>query len=170
MEKTGNRYQFKKLVAVVAACVMLVGTATAAYTGDIGGIQRTLQLWIHGDQTEATITFDGNGSYSMDYTDGDGTAQHQGGGGVAFGENGAERPLTEEELLEALSDPEVRYEDDGTVWVYWYGQKIDITDKFENGFCYVKLVNGDEILYMTVEYQNGYMTSPAKYQSASAFN
>ena len=36
--------------------------------------------------------------------------------------------------------PTVEYEEDGSVWVYYYNQKIDVTDSFVNGVCYVKLV------------------------------
>ncbi|MCI2105302.1 MAG: hypothetical protein LKK00_01075 [Intestinimonas sp.] len=170
MERTMKHHKFKAIVVAVAACVMLVGSATAAYAADVGGIQRTLQLWIHGDQTEATIQFDGNGNYSMDYTDEQGNVKHQGGGGVAIAPDGAETPVSEEELMEHLTAPDVRYEDDGSVWVYWFGQKIDITDKFENDVCYVKLINSEKTLYMTVKYQNGYATSPNKYLSPSEFN
>ena len=60
--------------------------------------------------------------------------------------------------------------DDGTVWVYYYDQKIDVTDLFEDGVCYVKLVNGDETLYMTIEYENGYSVSSDKYPEPESFN
>ena len=66
--------------------------------------------------------------------------------------------------------PEVEYKDDGTVWVYYYDQKIDVTDLFEDGVCYVKLVNGDETLYMTIEYDNGYSVSSDKYPEPVSFN
>ena len=170
MERTSKQHKFKAMVASVAACVMIVGSATVAYAADVGGIQRTLQIWIHGDQTEATIQFNGNGSYSMDYTDSEGNAVQQGGGGVAFNFDGSERPLTEEELLDHLDDPDVRYEDDGSVWIYYFDQKIDITDKFEDDVCYAQVSNGEETLYMTIKYQNGWSTSPKKYLSPSSFN
>lgn len=170
MERTNKQHKFKTMIAAFAACVMLVGSATAAYAADIGGIQRTIQLWIHGDQTEATIQFDGDGNYSMDYTDDEGTVKHQGGGGVAIAPDGTETPASEEDLMEQLTAPDVKYEDDGSVWIYWFDQKVDITDQFENDICYVQLVNGEKILYMTVKYQNGYATSPNKYLSPSEFN
>lgn len=170
MERTNKQHKLKTMIAAVAACVMLVGSATAAYAADLGGIQRTIQLWIHGDQTAATIQFDGDGNYSLDYVDGEGTMQHQGGGGVAIAPDGTETPASEEDLMEQLTAPDVEYEDDGSVWVYWLDQKVDITDKFENDICYVKLENEEETLYMTVKYQNGYATSPNKYLSPSTFN
>ena len=51
--------------------------------------------------------------------DRDGTKHEMGGGGVAFEPDGTERALTEEEMLEHLNAPEVVYEDDGTVTVYY---------------------------------------------------
>ena len=42
-------------------------------------------------------------------------AESQGGGGVAY-ENGTERLLTADELLDEINMPEVEYEEDGTVW------------------------------------------------------
>ena len=99
----------------------------------------------------------------MDYIDGDGNTQHQGGGGVALGIFGKERPLSEEELMENINAPDVRYLDDGSIWVYWFDQKIEITDKFEDGICYVKLENEKETLYMTIKHQNGWSASPHKY-------
>ena len=170
MEKIVKHLRFKTVAAVAAACIMLIGSATVAYAADLGGIQRTVQIWIHGEQTAATIEFDGNGSYSMSYTDGEGNTQNQSGGGVEFAPDGTQVPVSEEDLLEQLTAPDVQYEDDGTVWVYWLDQKIDITDKFENGVCYVKLVNDGEALYMTVKYENGYATSPHKYVNPWEFN
>lgn len=170
MTTTKNKSKLNRLVASIAVCVLIVGSATVAYATDFCGIQRTLQLWIHGEQTDVMIQFDGKGSYNLDYTDDKGNSKHQGGGGVAFDENGNERPVTQDELLQELTAPDVQYEEDGNVWVYWFDQKIDITDKFENNVCYIKLVNGEETLYMTVKYQNGYATSPDKYLIPSSFN
>lgn len=163
MKHTVRRHRLKTAVVLAAACILLVGTATATYTADVGGIQRTVQLWIHGDQTTATIQITDDGSYRLEYPDENGEIQEQSGGGVAFGPDGSERPLTEADILEELSRPDVEYREDGSVWVYWYGQSIDITDRFENGVCYVKLENSQDTLYMTVEYGNGYTTSPHRY-------
>lgn len=163
MEHMKKQHHVKRLVASIAACTALVGSATAAYAADLGGIQRTLQVWIHGDQTQVTMELDGNGHYQMDYVDAAGEHKTQGGGGVALGPDGSERPLTEEELLEELNAPSVEYEENGRVYVYWLDQKVEITDKFENGVCYVKLVNGDDVRYMTVKDGVGWSTSPTKF-------
>ncbi len=158
MTPTSKKMKLNKLAACIAACVLIIGSATAIYAADIGGIQRSLQIWLQGEQTDVTFEFDGNGNYDMTYIDDEGNERQQGGGGVAFDAYGNERPLTEEELIEEMNSPNVEYKDDGTIWVYWYNHKIDITDKFEDGVCYVELVNDDEILYMTVT-EDGYSAS-----------
>ena len=152
-----------RLVAGLAVGVLLLGSTGVAYANDIGGIQRKIQVFLHGEKTDVTFEFDGNGNYKMDYIDAEGNNKNGGGGGVAFNADGSERPLTEEELMEEFSQPDVIYNEDGSVIVYWYGQEIDITDKFKDEICYLELVNGEEKLYMTVEYDNGYCTSPYKY-------
>lgn len=170
MKRTSKNNRIKTLVASVAACIIVVGSATAAYATDIGGVQRTIQLWIYGDQTQATIEFDGDGTYNLHISDDEGNIHNRSGGGVAFNPDGTERPLTEEELMKEITAPDVQYNDDGSVIVYWFDQKIDITDKFEDGVCYIKLVNDDETLYMTVKYENGFATSPNRYIQPSEFN
>lgn len=163
MKQTAKQFRLRKAVVLAAACVMVIGSATIAYAADVGGIQRTVQLWLHGEQTAVTIEFDGAGGYNMEYTDEEGNDRYKGGGGVAIEADGTERPATEEEIMEMLSRPEVEYRDDGSVWVYWLGQAVEITDRFEDGVCYVQLVNGEDTLYMTVRYQDGYTSSPHKY-------
>lgn len=61
--------------------------------------------------------------------------------------------MTGEELLEEANSPDVEYNDDGTVWLYYKNQKIEITDKFKDDVCYVKVQDGDETLYVTVKYR-----------------
>lgn len=163
MKRAGKRVRFQRAAALAAACMMVVGSASIAYAADVGGIQRTVQLWLRGEQTAVTIEFDGAGGYNMEYTDEEGNVRYGGGVGVAIEADGTERPLSEEELLGTLSGPDVEYRDDGSVWVYWLGQAVEITDQFEDGVCYVQLVNGEDTLYVTVRYQNGYTASPHKY-------
>lgn len=160
MKKIKKQHIFKTMVASIAGCMLFMASATAAYAMDIGGIQRVIQLWIHGDRTDVTIQFDDDGTYGMEYTDADGNMNYRAGGGISIDLDGTSRPLTEEELMEDLMMPDVEYKDDGSVWVYWLDQKVDITDKFEDGVCYVKLVKGEETMYVTVRYKNGYAAGP----------
>lgn len=163
-----KRKYMNKIAVAIAAVVLAVGSGSMAYAMDLGGIQRVVQIWIHGDQTDAIFTVN-NGSYSLDYQDSEGKDVHQGGGGVAIHEDGTERPLTEEELLEEISSPEVIYENDGRVMVYYRNQEMDITDKFEDGFCFLQVNAGDHTEYMTVKYQEGYAMSPHGYIQPSEF-
>ena len=157
-------------VAAAAACVAaVIGGAGAAYAADLGGIQRTVQVWIHGDQTNATLVVE-NGAYTLDYQDANGNAAHRGGGGVVMNPDGTERPATEEELLSEINAPDVSYEDDGRVIVYYLGQALDVTDQFENGVCYVQLQVDGKTQYMTIKYQNGYAISPNSYVQPDKFN
>lgn len=158
-----------KVAAAVAALVLVFGSGSAIYAMNLGGIQRIVQVWIHGDQTNATFTVE-NGTYSLDYKDADGNDVHRGGGGIAINEDGTERPLTEEELWSQINTPDVQYEDDGRVVVYYLNQKMDITDKFEDDICYLQLKVDGEIQYMTVKYQNGYAISPHSYVQPDEFN
>ena len=64
----------------------------------------------------------------------------------------------------------VSYKDDGTVWVYYYNQALDITEKFNNGVCYVKLIHGQDELFLTVKYHNGYASSPTSYIGAESLD
>ncbi len=164
-----RKHKMPKVAAAVIAIALIMSSGTVAYAMDLGGIQRIIQVWIHGDQTDAVFTVE-DGTYTLDYTDAEGNEIHQGGGGVAINDDGTERPLTEEELLEQINWPEVTYEEDGTVWVYYLNQKLEITDKFENDICYVKLSGNGETKYLTVKYQNGYAMSPYRYTQPEEFN
>lgn len=164
-----KRRYIPKVAAAVAALVLVVGSGSAAYAMDLGGIQRVVQVWIYGDQTDATLTVE-NGTYTLDYKDAEEKDVHQGGGGVAFNADGSERPLTEEELWNEINAPEVLYEDDGKVFLYYLDQKLDITDKFEDGICYIELQVDSKIQYMTIKYQNGYAMSPHGYVQPWEFN
>lgn len=170
MAAIGKQKRLAKMVAGVAAFVFVFGGSVTAYAADVGGIQRTVQLWIQGDKTEAILEYSPDGSYSMEYVDAEGNRNQQGGGGVAIENDGSERPVTEEEMWEHLSAPEVEYKEDGSVWLYYYDQKMDITDKFEDDICYVQVANGTKVLYVTIQYQNGWATSKSKYPDPSTFN
>ena len=148
----------------------MLALGSVAYASDLGGIQRTVQLWFKGDQTDAVITVD-PGHYTLLYTDKDGVEHETGGGGVAIEPDGTERPLTEEELLDQLNWPEVEEKEDGTVTVYYLDQQLDVTDKFDkDGVCYVQLEGGEKTIYMTIKRGNGYATSTTKYILPSEFN
>lgn len=158
-----------RVAVAVAAMIIAVGSGSVVYAMDLGGIQRIVQIWIHGEQTDAVFTVD-EGEYTLEYKDKEGDTVQQSGGGIALEEDGTERPLTEEELWEEVTAPEVEYKEDGTIWVYYKNQKLNITDKFENEICYLQLEDGDEVKYLTIKYQNGYAMSSHGYVQSSEFN
>ena len=158
-----------RVAAAVAALVIAVGSGSVAYAMDLGGIQRIVQVWIHGDQTDAVFTVN-EGEYTLEYENEEGNLVQQSGGGIAFEADGTQRPLTEEELWEDVTAPDVEYKEDGTVWVYYKNQELNITDKFENEICYLQLEDGDEVKFLTIKYQNGYAMSPHGYVQPWEFN
>lgn len=154
-----HHFPIRKITVLCAAVLLLFSMASVCYAENIGGIRRTIQLWIHGDQTSAVMDIQ-DGQYTITYEDAQGNTHQRGGGGVAYEADGSERPLTEEELMEQLNAPEVAYLEDGTVWVYYLDHAMEITDRFnEDGICFLQLKNDDETLYLTIEYNNGYAYS-----------
>ncbi len=137
--------------AFVAFCVVLALAAGGAtvYAADIGGIQRTIQIWLNGDQTDVTLTInESDGSYAITDDNGD---IIQSGGGIAIEADGSERPLTSEEIYEELTNQVTTDHIDGRMYLLYKNQKIDVTDKFaDNDYCYLTLKDGDETLYVTV--------------------
>lgn len=56
------------------------------------------------------------------------------------------------------------YREDGTVWVYYKDQSMEITDLFdENGVCFVQLKDGKKTVYLTVEYDSCFSWSTECY-------
>ena len=170
MARLQKRTKIKTASEVGSGCIVLGGSGIA-YAANVGGIQRTVQLWIHGDQTTATLNSSDDGTYTIEYPDEDGSISQSGEGGVALEPDGTERPLTEDEIIQEMNAPDIEYNDDGSVWVYYHDQSIDITNKFDKeNVCYVKIADGDETLYLTVKYQNGFSYSNEKYIEPEEFN
>ena len=172
--KQTSHFPVRKLIILCAAVILLLSTSIVCYAEDVGGIRRTIQLWIHGDQTTAVMDIQ-NGEYTITYEDARGNTHERGGGGVAINPDGSERPLTDEEIMEHVMEqaqmPDVEYKEDGSVWVYYMDQAMEITDSFNSdGVCFVQLKNGSQTLYLTVKYQNGYATSPLGFVQPEEFN
>lgn len=169
MEKISKKNKIKGIVAAVAAVLTVSGLSTTAYAANIGGIQRQIQVWIHGDQTTATMEIN-QGNYTVSYVDENGEAKEMHGGGVAMDAFGHERPVTEEEIMEHLDMPEVAFNDDGSIYVYYHSQTIDITDKFnDDGFCFTHVADGDKDFYMTIKSDGSYGINTDKYPDPKEF-
>ena len=175
MDRKHERFSFSRRAAVaVMIAALLVGSLTAAYATDLGGLRRMVTLWVHGQATDARVevytgedggvdaefSLEGDGedspapaAYVVTWTDESGEEHQMMGGGVALERDGTERPLTMDEYLEevdgAAAEP-IEVTDDGRVMLYWYDQAVDITDRFEDGVCRLPLTHGDETLYFTV--------------------
>lgn len=165
-----NHKKRRTISRTMAACLtaaLVVGSSFAAYAANVGGIQEIIQIWVHGDPTDAIIEFDGQGNYNLEYTDQDGNIHTEGGGGVAYdGPFGKERPLTPEELKEELNAPDVRNEN-GVWTVSYYGEVHDITDNFDaDDICYLKLIHDGKTLYMTITKEHGWASSSKYYVDA----
>ena len=111
-EQKTKKSALRRAVTLGLAAALVLALGSVAYASDLGGIQRTVQLWFKGDQTDAVITVD-PGHYTLLYTDKDGVEHETGGGGVAIEPDGTERPLTEKELLDQLNWPEVEERGNG---------------------------------------------------------
>lgn len=159
--KMFGKMKFKK--SLIAACTALaIGiSGVSCYAADVGGIQRTIQVWLHGDQTTATLSVDSDKITHYSMKDADGHEIY--GGGVAGDGKGGTRALTESEVQEDLNGPEVDIRD-GHVYLYYKNQKLDLTDKFDDeGLCYVTLKDGSKNIYVTVTKNGGMASSEDKY-------
>lgn len=151
---------FRRIIGLVLAACLIFTLAVTAYATDIGGIQRIIQIWLHGELTTAVLEIQDGHYIAMDEEG----SVILAGGGVVIETDGSERPVTEEEMMDHLDQPDLLYKEDGTVWVSYHGQKIDITDCFDSdGYCYLELRDVDDVLYATIHKENGMTTSPHAY-------
>ena len=103
--KSEGKKHFSKAAVIALAAALLLALGTAGYAADLGGIRRTVQIWMHGEMTNAVLDVQ-DGSYTLSYEDAEGETHEREGGGVAYDIFGRERPLTEDELLEEINAPE----------------------------------------------------------------
>jgi hypothetical protein len=167
-----RKNRIKTAAAAIIGFLALSLCTGGAYAANVGGIQRTIQLWVNGDQTTATLNVDETqGSYSVSYTTKSGEEKVISGGGISIDMFGNERPVSKEEIMDHLDMPEVTYNEDGTVYVYYREQAIDITDSFDdNGICYTHVKSGDKEFFMTIKYNGGYGIDTVKYPNPKNFN
>ena len=155
----------RALAAAGILLAVMVGGSTA-YAANVGGIQRAIQIWLHGDQTEAVLTVDETaGTYTI--TDKNGT-MIEGGGGVSIDADGKERPLTAEEIAEHLANEVATDTTDGRMYLLYHSRKFDITDKFaDSDYYFVTLKDNDTTLYVTVSKDGAVASSPDRYLQPS---
>ena len=156
MKKRNGIRISKRFTAICAAAVLMVAMSAGAYAADIGGIQKKVNIWLHGEKTDAVLDIKRDDSlteYTLTYTDENGEEKTIEGGGVAMDGFGNQMPLSDQEVIDYLeNDVYVDFKDDGTVWVYCRDFKEDITDKFdEDGYCKCDLDDGEEIIHVEIE-------------------
>lgn len=161
MENQRTSNHSRRIIGLLLAACLVFTLAVSAYAADIGGIRRSIQIWLFGDQTTAVLDIQ-DGQWTV--TDEEGSLIRS-GGGVTIDLDGTERPITEEEILEQLDIPDLVHKEDGSAWVYYHGQTIEITEEMydDEGFCYLELSDGDDIWYTTIEKNGGLACSPVEY-------
>lgn len=154
MEQIQKRHRKNMAAAAVIACAVVIGTGGTAYAADIGGIQQKISMWLHGEPTQVDVTENtpnGSGGYTFTYTR-DGETNSFGGGGVSIDANGNETWLSADEVAEGMNrSADIGVDEDGKVWIYYYDQKVEITDSFdEKGICSLTLTHGDEAIHLEI--------------------
>lgn len=70
-EQKTKRPALRRAATIGLAAALVLALGSVAYASDLGGIQRTVQLWLNGEMTDATLTVK-NGHYTVNYTDSEG--------------------------------------------------------------------------------------------------
>ena len=153
-EKRMNRIKrentHRNLLAAAAVMLVVLAGSGTAYAADLGGIRETVQMWIHGEQTDVTINDE-----SIEYVDEDGNVQVE--TGVEVGPEIGERPLTGEEIAEEkVNEVYVDKTDDGKVIMYFHDKQFDVTDNIANKeYTFHVVTDGSEV-YVKLDFdENG---------------
>lgn len=150
MERNRKVFRMRPVAAACICVCLLFGSMATAYAADLGGIREKVNAWIHGSQVPVEVTERKDGGYSFSYKNGD-HEEEFGGGGVSIDDEGNERPLSAEEILnENVSD--VVTEKDGTVWLYHYDHKVNITEFVkDNKTCKVVIMEEEKPVYFDIK-------------------
>ena len=151
MEQLKKKHRKNIAAAAAIACAVVIGGSGTVYAADIGGIQEKLSMWLYGTKTEVAVTENGDGGYIFSYEQ-DGETKSIGGGGVSFDADGNETWLSADEVAAEMSrSADIDVDEDGRVWIYFYDQKIEITDSFdENGVYSLTLAHEDRSVYLEI--------------------
>ncbi len=161
MKKT-NRRPMRRVMLVCACVILVLALGVGAYAADVGGVRKSVGIWLHGDMTEVTIEQVAEGQFAVIYPDGSKRMT----GGMSGGMNGM-RGLTLDEITEYLrSSVEAEQDEDGRIWLYLRDHKIEITDQIaQRGVAQVKVKDGLLPDYITLiwEGDGGYSVSTGHY-------
>lgn len=175
--------RFQPAIAAAAAAAVILAGGSTAYAANLGGIQRTVQVWLHGDQTDATITYTilqdendqtsetGVGTYILTEDQNGKVTAIQSGGGVAFNGDGTTRPATADELIDdSLNTPTTDFTGSKKL-LYYKDQVIDLSNKFtDSDYYYLTIKGEDETLYVTVKKDGGTASSYDRYIQPDEFS
>lgn len=157
-----RKLRFRPALTALCAALALVLGGTSVYAADVGGVQRQIQLWLHGELTDVTFTYsDDTGSYSL--ADPDGNIVQM-GGGVEMHPDGSVRTLGPDELAAYLENAVNTDVIEGKLCLLYKDQVYDLSATFgESDFHYVTLVDGDKKIYVTVHKDGTCISSDHKY-------
>lgn len=140
-----KKHRKNTAAAAAVACAVIAGAGGTVYAADLGGIQEKISMWLYGARIEADVTENGYGGYIFTYTQNSET-KNISGSGMSTDEDGNKIWLPADEVAAGMSgSADISVDGDGTVWIYYYDQVIDITNLFdENGICSLTLTHEDK--------------------------
>jgi hypothetical protein len=146
--KMRSKKIIKTVAAAFAAVILIAATGTGVYAADIGGIQKSVGIWLHGDVADVTIKEVGDGQFEVTYPDG----SVRGCGGMEEDGHGGMRGVSMESMIAQLrTSVECEQDEDGRIWIYIRDHKIDVTDQIdEKGYAQEKVKDGFLADYITV--------------------
>lgn len=154
MARIQKKHKTNMAIAAAIACAVIIGIPGTVYAADIGGIQEKLSIWLYGEKTQVDVTENTGGGYTFTYEH-DGETEQVGGGGVSIGIDGTETWMDAGEVAEGMSrSASVEEDQEGRVWVYYYDQKSNITDLFDQDRCLIFLSHSDELIYLEITREN----------------
>lgn len=152
MAQKQKKHRKNIAAAAAVACAVVIGGSGTVYAADIGGIQEKISVWLYGAKTEVEVTEADDGSYMITYERGGKPSETIGYGGYLFNTDGSMEHLSAAEFASHINETaQVEEDADGRVWVYYYDQKMEITDLFdENGICNVTLAYEDRTFHLEI--------------------
>lgn len=154
MARIQKKHKTNMTIAAAIACAVIIGIPGTVYAADIGGIQEKLSIWLYGEKTQVDVTENDGGGYTFTYEH-NGETEQVGGGGVIIGVDGTETRMDAGEVAEGMSrSASVEEDQEGRIWVYYYDQKSDITDLFDQNRCLISLSHDDEPVYLEITREN----------------
>lgn len=166
MNRTGEKNKRRFVPVLASVLILALGSMSVAYAANIGGFRTMVKVWTGGRQVTGEMQYSTEGTmgtYSLTYSDENGTEHERGGGGIVTDLDGKEHPASAGDLMEEIDSPEVVNED-GRQMLEWHDQAVDLTGKFVKGIARIELKDGKgEKLFVTVHRDGSLSTAPDGY-------